>query len=79
MKDTIYLVVKSRGVDRMLKTRLPSLRGGELAIKLTVTVDDANFRSPLATASLDVPDSFVIEPDIEVDLEQPETEEEEAF
>lgn len=39
MKDVIYLVVNANQVVRMTKT-LPSLKRGEVPIKVSVSVDD---------------------------------------
>lgn len=73
MKDTIYLVLNSRRVDRMLHTRLPKLKGGEVAVKLTVRVDDSNFRTPLATGELNIPDDLIIhQPEVEIEVEKEE-------
>ncbi len=70
MRDTIYLVLNQRRVDRMTKQRLPKLKGGEVAIKLKVTVDDSNFRTPLTEAHVQVPPGMVIgEPEVQVELE----------
>lgn len=42
MKDVIYLVVNANQVVRMTKT-LPSLKRGEVPIKVSVSVDDNAF------------------------------------
>ena len=75
MKDTIYLILNRNRVDRMVKTRMPNLRGGEVAVKLSISIDDKHFRSPLVSAHLDVGDEWVIEPEVEVALEMEEEEE----
>lgn len=73
MKDTIYLVLNQRRVDRMLHTRLPKLKGGEVAVKVTVEVGDSNFRTPLARAELSIPDDLIIhQPEVVVDVTEEE-------
>lgn len=75
MQDTIYLVLNRRGILRMNKTRMPLLAGGEVAVKLTVRVDDSNFRSPLASAELDIAeDQLILNPTVEVEVESQEEE-----
>jgi hypothetical protein len=70
MKDTVYLVFNQRSVQRMTKQRLPNLKGGEVAIKLTIKVDDSNFRTPLATAEIEVgEDQIITNPEAEVEVE----------
>jgi hypothetical protein len=59
-------------VDRITKKRAPLLRGGEVAVKLTVQISDKNFRSPLVAAHLVVDDSFVIQPEVDITVEEEE-------
>lgn len=76
MKDTVYLILNRRGVARLNKRKVPTLAGGEAAIKLTVKVDDSNFRTPLATAELEVgEDQIIVNPEVEVEIEGWEEEE----
>lgn len=71
MRDTVYLVLNSRRVDRMLRTRLPKLKGGEVAVKLKVEVSDSNFRTPLATADLVIPNELIIsQPEVDIEVEE---------
>lgn len=73
MRDTVYLVLNSRRVDRMLRTRLPKLKGGEVAVKLAIEVDDSNFRTPLAVAELLIPDDLIVhQPEVEISIEEEE-------
>ena len=74
MKDTCYLVIDERGVQALRKTR-PDLSSGQVAIRLHVNVSDRFFHRAIPTAELTVPDDFVIEPMIEVELETPPSEE----
>lgn len=70
MRDTVYLVLNSRRVDRMLRTRLPKLKGGEVAVKLTVDVDNSNFRTPLANVELLIPNELIIsQPEVDIEVE----------
>lgn len=69
MKTTVYLVCNSRGVDRITKKREPDLHGGEVAIKLTLTIPDKAFRTPFAEATLDVPETSIILPTVEISIE----------
>jgi hypothetical protein len=46
MRETIYLAVSRRRVERLSK-RFPDLKRGEIPVKLTVTVDEGAFREPV--------------------------------
>jgi hypothetical protein len=69
MRDTVYLILDAWAVRRITK-RVPDLGRTEVAIKLTVTVPDSCFRSPLMSAEIDAPADRVIEPKCEVTIEQ---------
>lgn len=70
MNDTVYLVLTRRGVDRLVKTRLPKLSGGQVAVKLSIHVDDDNFRTPLAEANLELgANHLILNPEVEVTVE----------
>lgn len=73
MQTTAFLTVNKRGSVRLTK-RAPDLYAGEVAIRLSVSVPDAAFRTPFAEAHIEVPEGFVIKPEIEVWLEPIETE-----
>lgn len=45
MKETIYLIVNNRRVDRITRS-LPTLKRGELPVKLAVTVEPKAFGTP---------------------------------
>lgn len=45
MRDTIFLVITPRKVDRMAKS-VPSTRNDEIVVKLTVEVPPGRFRTP---------------------------------
>jgi hypothetical protein len=55
MKDVIYLVVNANQVVRMTKT-LPSLKRGEVPIKVSVSVDDNAFSTPTISREVIVTD-----------------------
>jgi hypothetical protein len=44
-RDTIYLVISPRKVERMTKT-VPEMRHGEIVVKLVVEVPPGRFRTP---------------------------------
>jgi hypothetical protein len=55
MQETIYLVVDRQRVEKMTKT-LPTLRRGEIPIKLTLTVDEKAFREPVISKEVTIHD-----------------------
>lgn len=55
MRETIYLTVSRRRVERMTKS-LPGLARGEVPVKLVVTVEDAAFREPVIERHVTVAD-----------------------
>lgn len=74
MRDKIYLVLNRRGVQRMTKMRLPALKGSEVAVQLSITVDDSNFITPLAYADLEVPENMIItQPEVDVTIAEPDS------
>jgi hypothetical protein len=46
MKEVIYLVVSRNKVERMTKN-LPAIGRGEVPVKVTVTIEDKAFRTPV--------------------------------
>jgi hypothetical protein len=75
MKDTIYVVFDRYGAKSMRKT-VPPLKAGEYATRIDLTVDDKYFKRIIPIAKMELDDSFLIEPKIE--LEPQEVEEEET-
>jgi hypothetical protein len=55
VRETIYLVINRRGVERMTK-RLPELKRGEIPVKLTVSVADTAFREPVIERDVEIVD-----------------------
>lgn len=55
MKEVIYLIATANKVERMTKN-LPSLKRGELPIKVTVNIDPKAFRTPTIDKEIFVDD-----------------------
>lgn len=55
MKDTVFLVITPRKVDRMAKT-VPGTRADEIVVKLTVEVPPGRFRTPTVERHIIVED-----------------------
>ena len=70
MRSRLYLVFNRNGVNRLLKQRLTPLKGGEVAVQLTVTIDDQHFRSPLVKAEMGIGEEYLVHPEVEVELEE---------
>ena len=66
MKQTVYIIASKSGIERLTK-RHPFLGRGEIGVKLTVTIPDAAFSSPLIAAALDVEDEHVIQPTVTIE------------
>lgn len=76
MKDSVYLVMNSKGVRHMYKTR-PRLKSGEYAVKVKVSVPDEFFNRAIPEATLEIPDGYMIEPPVDMEVEEPPVPEEE--
>lgn len=74
MKVNCYMIVNSNGKVRVTKTS-PSLFQNEIAIKLDMNLSDKFFQRFIPHAKLDVPDDFVLTPEMEVELVMPKDEE----
>lgn len=55
MREVIYLVVNRNKVERMTKN-LPSLGRGEIPVKVSVTIEDTAFRTPVIEKEVYVED-----------------------
>src|SRR4051812_12169078 len=55
MKEVIYLTVSQYGVGRMTKN-LPTLKRGEIPVKLTLNVEDNAFREPVIEKEVHIED-----------------------
>lgn len=66
MKDTIYLICTKSGIDRMRKSKQSAtdLRQGEIPVKLSVEVDDTNWKPPYIEKKI-----FVNRWDKDIDVE----------
>jgi hypothetical protein len=69
MKDAVYLVMNSSGLRKMYKTR-PKLKSGEYAVYVSVEVPDEFFRQAIPRAHLEIPEGYMLEPPIDVALEE---------
>ena len=71
MKDTCYLILSEFGIERMTK-RQPSLKCGEIAVRVSVAIADKAFAEPMVAASLTIPEHAIIRPAIDVAVEEPD-------
>ena len=72
MKDSLYIIVNKRGIDRTAKTGTFTLKPTERAFKLNISVPDQAFQGPaIVNINLDIPAERlyipVPEPEIEVE------------
>ena len=65
MKDVIYLVVNANQVVRMTKT-LPSLKRGEVPIKVSVSVDVTDWQKDVRLNDLELRQNFITEEEAEI-------------
>jgi hypothetical protein len=70
MKDTVYLIADKFGVTRMTK-RQPGLGRAEIGVRVTITIPDGCFTSPLVACSITVPEDRVIHPTVQADVDVP--------
>ena len=70
MDSSCYLVLNDSGIVRM-KKKLPALAGGEVAVKVTVSVDDSFFQKLIPEAVINVPADLVMTPELNVTVEIP--------
>lgn len=71
MKDTCFIVLSESGIERMTR-RQGSLKRGEVAVKVAVSIADACFNSPAVSASIEIPESAVIRPRVSMTVENQE-------
>lgn len=69
MKDACYLVLSEYGIERMTK-RQGSLKRGEVAVRVSVSIADRCFAEPAIAAHIDVPAAAVIHPQVDVHVEE---------
>ena len=74
MKDTIYMTFDQNGVKGQLRKTPPTLRAGEYACRIDVTVDDKYFKRIIPIAKMELDGKFLIEPQIELEPKEPEPE-----
>lgn len=63
--DDCFIVMSAYGIERMTK-RKGTLKRGEIAIRVRVTVPESCFAEPDVAATIEVPESAVIKPSVEV-------------
>lgn len=68
MKDVVYLILNRRGAAALRKC-VPSLASGEIAIRLAISVPNAAFDKFIPRVAIDVPETAVIHPDLEITVE----------
>ncbi len=73
MKTTFYVTVNQRGSARLTK-RMPDVVAGEVTARFTISIDDKAFRTPFADVNVEIPEGYVIKPEIEAWLEPLEEE-----
>lgn len=71
MKTTIHLLCDAGGVRKMSKG-VPSISRGQIAVRLHITVPDGVFKTFIPAAFIEVPESAVIMPTIEVVQPEPQ-------
>ena len=65
--DTCYLVLNEYGIERMTKRR-GTVKAGEVAVKIAISLPEGAFDEPEATAIIRVPGSALIGPDVDVEV-----------
>ena len=71
MRQRIYLVFTRFGLVRVCKKRAPALRQSERLVTLNVEIPDAVFAMPAMVATVQVPESAVTVPPIQVQAVTP--------
>lgn len=71
MKTQFYLIVTRGGSVRTTKN-VPALAQNEVAIKQTLNLSDKFFRRFIPEANLTVPDEFVLNPEMTIELVMPD-------
>lgn len=69
MRDTCFLVMDADGIVSMAK-RTPRLKGGQHAVRVSVSVADKYFEHAIPTADLTITEKHIISPRIEVALSE---------
>lgn len=68
MRDSVYLTFDRNGVILMRK-RAPAMSSGEFAVRISIEVPDQFFNRVIPHAHIEVPEDFILEPEVEVTLE----------
>jgi hypothetical protein len=67
MRDFIYLVFTSNGIERTTK-RPPVLRAGEHAVKVFINAPSNLFQRPIPIKELELVEGNVIRPSVEAEV-----------
>jgi hypothetical protein len=70
MRHVFFLVFGKRGIKKAMKRR-PTLNNGEVAVKITAEISDRFFERMIPSAVMSIPDSHVIEPRIDMTINNP--------
>lgn len=70
MRNTFFIVFGKRGLLKAMK-RKPNLNNGQVAVKVTVNISDRFFDRIIPSAEMNIPDSHVIEPQIDILVNNP--------
>ena len=68
MNDTIFLIFDRNGVKGARKAA-PPLKAGEYACRIDITVDDKYFKRIIPIAKMELDDSYLIEPKVELEAQ----------
>jgi len=71
MKDSVYLIFNRRGIRKIMKTKC-TLNYGEFATKLEISVDNKYFDNVIPTAILELKESNLIKPKIDIEVKEQE-------
>jgi len=66
MKDEAYITLNKSGIAGIRKGK-PSLRSGQVAVKIRISVSDKFFDRTIPQVDIDIPDSYIQTPSIEVE------------
>jgi hypothetical protein len=70
--DDCHIVMSKFGIERMTK-RPGNLKRGEIAVRVRLRVPASAFTDPDVSAEIDVPESAIIHPRVEVTVEDTPT------
>lgn len=68
--DDCFLVMSAYGIERMTK-RKGTLKRGEVSVRIRLSVPEECFSDPDFSAVIEVPESAVIRPKVDVEVQEP--------